>query len=139
MVPDSVTDVLGPIAGFTVTPQLPQAKIVPFYQTEEGRIRVDTLRRLFRKDLIADKPFLQGLLALEYPDSLAIAILENERAREYQAEKEPEIRELSRANLQEFFTLGIIDEETWREEMKRLDYSERYIDWFFRAMTVPKE
>ena len=138
MVPDSVTDVLGPIAGFTVTPQLPQAKIVPFYQTEEGRIRVDTLRRLFRKDLIADTPFLQALRALEYPESLARAILQNEVARKAEVEREPEVREISRASLKEFFTLGIIDAATWRQEMQSLDYPEKYINWFFQAMTAPE-
>lgn len=139
MVQDSVTEVLGPIAEFTVTPQLAQPKIVPFYQTEEGRLRADTVRRLYRKGLIPDKALLAQLISLEYPDSLARSILENEFSRKAEVEREPETREVTRANLKSFYTLGIIDEDTWRHEMESLDYPEKYINWFFQEMTVPKE
>ena len=138
MVEERVTDVLGPIAEYTVTPKLDQTRIVPFYQTEEGRLRADTVRRLYRKGLIPDTALLAQLISLEYSDSLARSMLENEFSRKAEVEREPEVREISRANLKSFYTLGIIDEETWRHEMGSLDYPEKYIQWFFTEMTVPE-
>ena len=76
------------------------------------------------------------LRALEYPESLARAILENESSRRAEVEREPESRDLTRANLKSFYTLGIINEAIWWEEMRRLDYPENYITWFFQEMTA---
>jgi hypothetical protein len=54
---------------------------VPAYETEEGKIRVDTIRRLRRQRQISLEDELASLTELEMPQSLAQAISDNDELR----------------------------------------------------------
>lgn len=41
----------------------------------------------------------------------------------------------SRTDLEKFFLSGIIDKQTWWDEMKIQGYEEKYIEWYFRMLT----
>ena len=56
-------------------------KPVPLYETEEGKIRVDTIRRLRRQRQITPEEEQQALVALEMPAPLAKAIVDNDEIR----------------------------------------------------------
>jgi len=55
--------------------------VVPFYRTEEGKVRLATLKLQVREALITLAQFVVGLLALEVPPSLADALAEYEEVR----------------------------------------------------------
>lgn len=58
-----------------------RARVIPaFYETEEGRIRIRTLRNLWRADLLDDANLVRALQQLEMSTTLSQAILEDERA-----------------------------------------------------------
>jgi len=54
---------------------------VPAYETEEGKIRVDTIRRLRRQRQISAEDELASLAELQVPQSLARAISDNDELR----------------------------------------------------------
>jgi hypothetical protein len=55
--------------------------VKPLYETDSGKIRVDTLRRERRKELITRDEEIAGLMELEMPETYATAIAENDDAR----------------------------------------------------------
>lgn len=54
---------------------------VLFYETEEGKIRVDTIRRLRRQRQISPEQELATLVELEIPQTMAQAIVDNDELR----------------------------------------------------------
>ncbi len=54
---------------------------IPAYRTEEGRVRVATLKLQVREGLISLGEFVSGLLTLEVPPSLADALAEDEEVK----------------------------------------------------------
>jgi hypothetical protein len=64
------------------TPVPPKPPAVALdYETPAGRTRVQTLRMLYREQLIDDEELLVELRALEMPEELAVATLDNEATR----------------------------------------------------------
>jgi hypothetical protein len=53
----------------------------PFYETDAGKIQVDTLRRERRKDIISRDEEIAGLMELEMTELYATAIADNDDAR----------------------------------------------------------
>lgn len=83
MVPERIADYVLR-ARLTLEPtERPVAAAVvrPFYQTDEGKVRLATLRALFRDEAITEADLLAGLLDLELPRSYAEAIVDYEIAR----------------------------------------------------------
>lgn len=60
----------------------PAAVARPFYQTDEGKVRLATLRELFRDEAITEADLLAGLLDLKLPRSYAEAVVDYEVARQ---------------------------------------------------------
>ena len=56
----------------------------PLFETAQGKLRLDTLRRLFRTSTIGAEVLYTGLLDLELPAELADAMAENELARAFE-------------------------------------------------------
>lgn len=56
-------------------------KPIPLYETEEGKIRVDTIRRLRRQRQISPEDELAALVAIEMPQTMAQAIVDNDELR----------------------------------------------------------
>ncbi len=54
---------------------------IPFYETEEGKIRVDTIRRLRRSRQITSEDEFAAFTSLEMPESMAQAIVDNDELR----------------------------------------------------------
>ncbi len=54
---------------------------IPFYETEEGKIKVDTIRRLRRNRQITAEDEFAALTSLEMPASMAQAIVDNDELR----------------------------------------------------------
>jgi len=52
-----------------------------FYETDEGKVRVNTTRRQRRKQLITREQEIAQLLTFEIPDWLAVAIADNDDTR----------------------------------------------------------
>jgi len=50
-------------------------------------------------------------------------------------EFEPAVRQPSRTDLKNFYGAGIIDDDTWIDEMYKLGYPEEYIAWYYLEMT----
>jgi len=50
-------------------------------------------------------------------------------------EFEPAVRQPSRTDLKNFYGAGIIDGDTWIDEMFKLGYPEEYIAWYYLEMT----
>ena len=70
-------------------------------------------------------------------DKLAKMNLGDAEAHDYLSlwniEKEPKTKLPSLAELHSFVKLGIIDADTFRNEVKNLGYSDKYVDWFVKA------
>lgn len=60
---------------------IPEALVIPYWQTDEGRIRTLTVREAFRQDLIDSDQHLALLLEMEVPDNIARAMTDFEVAR----------------------------------------------------------
>ncbi|MBA7571409.1 hypothetical protein ES708_13172 [subsurface metagenome] len=56
-------------------------KIIPAYETDDGRVKVDTIRRERRKKIITREKEITSLTALEMPDWFAEAIAANDDVR----------------------------------------------------------
>lgn len=84
MVPERIEDYVLR-ARLTLEPsERPAAAAVvrPYYQTDEGKVRLATLRLLFRDEDISAADLLAGLLDIELPRSYAEAIVDYEVARQ---------------------------------------------------------
>jgi len=61
--------------------KIPVPKLPPaYYETAEGKIRVNTARRLWRAGVIGDRELVSSLVDYEMPSSMADAVLEEEKA-----------------------------------------------------------
>lgn len=54
----------------------------------------------------------------------------------WELEAEPNIRTPSRTDLEKFYEAGIIDDDTWFDQMLNLGYTEEAIVWYFLLMTA---
>lgn len=57
----------------------------------------------------------------------------------WEAEKLWKVARPTRANLDKFLKEGVIDETTYRDEMRGMGYSDRYIDWFLAVAPSEEE
>ena len=60
-------------------PKIPKPQ--PYYETAEGRLRLDTIERLHYAELITDDQARSGLAAIAMPDTMIAAEMENLHAR----------------------------------------------------------
>jgi len=67
-------------ARIAVRPPKPAPPEPPFYETPEGRLRVHTIRTLYRARLLIPNEVIEGLENLEMPPSFARAVLADEDA-----------------------------------------------------------
>jgi beta-lactamase class A len=51
--------------------------------------------------------------------------------KEWELDKKIKTATPSRADIMSFYSKGVIDETTARDELSKLGYSDKYIEWYF--------
>lgn len=92
------------------------------------RLELSYVRAAYKAGIIRRNEAVSRLAALDV-DSKRIGDLIDL----WTAETLTEPARPTRSDLNRFVTMGIIDEERWRQEMATLGYSSEHIDWFWRA------
>ena len=113
-----------------------------FYLGQADSDRADDL--LGRRINAVGKQFVTGDLSeSECRDALSqLGIGADEIAvylEEWGVSRVTKIKRPSRANLDKFFTMGVITIGSYRDQMDRLGYSDLYIDWYLAALGYSRE
>jgi hypothetical protein len=112
-------------------------EIAGFYLDQADFDRADEI--LDRKVGQVEKRYKAGLLtdqqALEMMGSLGVGGSEARlNVDDWALSRKTQVKKPTRANLDEFFTQGIVGVETYREQLAGLGYDEQYVGWYLGSL-----
>jgi len=104
----------------------------------DAQDEVDTQIKIYHdayvKGVMAFNDVITKLGELNLPDSY----VQRQMGR-WQIEREARANKPTKSELLGFWTLGIIDEETLKAELRSMNYSEKYIEWYITAWKRKQE
>jgi len=106
------------------------------YEVEEERVNkyLHAYRRMFINGVIDYNKASDLLDELNIPARQKEFLLDL-----WELEKINKPAQPSKTELAQFLSLGIIDEETYKEKMRDLGYSDQYIDWYLKYIHAKRK
>lgn len=92
---------------------------------------IDNIKDRFINNLLEDFEARKQLNNLNLPAIQVDLLMDKWKIRQFTARKVP-----SKSDLDKFYRNKIIDEDTYRTEMRRLGYGFQYIDWYFKQVQM---
>ncbi len=101
------------------------------YQLEEEKIEkyISAYRKLYLNDLVSDNDVIQFLNKLNLPDEYISNLIFL-----WDIEKIPKPSLPSKTDLTDWYKKGLISDEEFIQEMKKLNYDDYYIDLYLRSI-----